>query len=168
MLWKCCNKVVDVTFFKLEYSNISKKEKQGRELNATLQSNKVRKKKDLRSRTVCSYPLKFLAFLSRQKLHIMQCGTAFQKAIFLYLPKAPCQAANILMITLFGITHWSSNKQHTIVHNSKAIVMETAISQYYLSVRGNFEIFCFIGMGCANSPMSLFLVLFEFTYLVWA
>ena len=40
----------------------------------------------------------------------MQCGTAFQKEIFLCLLKVPCQAANI-SIALLGISHWSPNRQ---------------------------------------------------------
>ena len=52
----------------------------------------------------------------------MQCGTTFQKAIFLCLPKDPCQAENInIWMTVIGITQWRPNKQNTTFHSSKAI-----------------------------------------------
>ena len=52
--------------------------------------------------------------------HITECGTTLQKTIFLCLPKWPCQAKRSSE-TLSVITHRSSNKFHTMVHNSKAM-----------------------------------------------
>ena len=44
-------------------------------------------KKALISRIDCSHPLKLLAFRSLQRCPMMQCGTSFQNAMFLCLPK---------------------------------------------------------------------------------
>ena len=44
-------------------------------------------KKALISRIDFSHPLKLIAFRSLQRCHMMQCGTSFQNAMFLCLPK---------------------------------------------------------------------------------
>ena len=88
---------------KLLKSNKSTIEKEEKFLKAVSQSNKVQKKKNLRSGIKCSVSSKLLLFLSLQMHHIRQFGIIVQMWPFRWRPNWPCQQTRS-STTDFGIT----------------------------------------------------------------
>ena len=86
---------------------------------ASIHSYKNLKNNNFISGMVLSHPSKLQAFLSRQRHHIKQWGTALQISIFRCRPNCPCQQVNNSRM-LFSITHRTPNKSKTIVHDSQA------------------------------------------------
>ena len=87
------------------------------------QSNKVLKKKSLRSGMDLSLSSKHLLFLSLQRHHIKQRGTINHIWPFLWRPNLPCYQAKRAKssTTDCGITQLTPNKPKTIDYKSIAI-----------------------------------------------
>ena len=113
------NKGIANQIQKLQESRKSIKEGNDWFCKANNQSNKVLKKKSLRSRIDLSISSKQWLFLSLQRHYIKPWGTMDHIKPFQWWPKLPCQHPNNPK-TVCGITQDTPNKPETIDHRSIA------------------------------------------------